>query len=139
MSKILDLLLRPETQDVQKDLPRGSYEILRLSQLYGEPFVLQLKGVPYGRALELKDMQDYEIQTVLSGDADGLWRSPELLAAHGPTPAEAIKAVLLPGEIRAVAVAVERLSGFRRTVLRPWGEDEVSDAAGAVAEELEKN
>lgn len=139
MSKILDLLLRPETQDVQKDLPRGSYEILRLSQLYGEPFVLQLKGVPYGRALELKDMQDYEIQTVLSGDADGLWRSPELLAAHGPTPAEAIKAVLLPGEIRAVAVAVERLSGFRRTVLRPWGEDEVADVDGAVAEELEKN
>ena len=139
MSKILDLLLRPETQDVQKDLPRGSYEILRLSQLYGEPFVLNLRGVPYARALELKDMQDYEIQTVLAGDADGVWKSSELLAVHGPTPAEAIKSLLLPGEIRAVSVAVEQLSGFRRTVLRPWGEDEVADVDGAVAEELEKN
>ena len=139
MSKILDLLLRPETQDVQKNLPRGSYEVLRLSQHYGEPFVLQLRGIPYARALELKDMQDYEIQTVLAGDADGLWKSSELLAVHGPTPAEAIKALLLPGEIRAIAVAVERLSGFRRTVLRPWGETEIADVMGAVAEDLEKN
>ena len=52
MSRLLDLLLRPETPDVQKQLPRGSYELPRLSELYGEPFVLQLKAVPYGRALE---------------------------------------------------------------------------------------
>ena len=31
MSRLLDLLLRPETPDVQKQLPRGSYELPRLS------------------------------------------------------------------------------------------------------------
>lgn len=139
MSKILDLLLRPDTPDVQKNLLRGNYEVLRLSQYYGEPFVIQLKGVPYGRALELKDMPDSEIQTVLAGDADGLWRSSELRASYGPTPAEVVKALLLPGEIRSIAVEVERLSGFRRTVLRPWGKDEDSDTTAAVAEALEKN
>ena len=128
MSKILDLLLRPETPDVQKDLPCGSYEVLRLSRLYGEPFVL-----------ELKDMADYEIQTELAGDAAGIGKSPELLMAHGPTPAEAVKSLLLPGEIRAVSIEVERLSGFRQTVVLPWGKGEVTDAEGAAAEELEKN
>lgn len=139
MSKILDLLLRPETPDVQKNLPRGSYEVIRLSKLYGEPFVLELKGLPYGKALELKDMTESELQTVLAGDADGVWRSPELLASHGPTPAEAVKALLLPGEIRAVSIAVEQLSGFRKAVVLPWGREEITDTEGAVAEELEKN
>lgn len=138
MSNILDLLLRPETPDVQKQLPQASYEVVRLSQLYGEPFVLELKGVPYGKALELKEMADYEIQTVLAGDASGIWKSPELRAAHGPTPAEVVKALLLPGEIRSVAVEVERLSGYRKTVLKPWGE-QITDPESAVAEELEKN
>lgn len=139
MSKILDLLLRPETPDVQKNLPRASYEVVRLSQLYGEPFVLELKGLPYGKALELKDMTDVELQTVLAGDAAGIWKSPELLMAHGPTPAEVVKSYLLPGEIRSVAVEVERLCGYRKEVLKPWGQEETTDVEGAVAEELAKN
>ena len=107
MSKLLDLLLRPETPDVQKELPRGRYELLRLSELYGEPFVLELKAVPYGRALELKEMPDVELQTVLAGDDSGLWKSGELQERFGAaTPAELVRALLLPGEIKAVAVAV---------------------------------
>lgn len=139
MSKILDLLLRPETPDVQKNLPRGSYEVVRLSKLYQEPFVLELKGLPYGKALELRDMEDAEIQTVLAGDASGVWRSSALLEAHGPTPAEAVKSLLLPGEIRSVSIAVEQLSGYRKEVVLPWGREKVTDAEDAVAEELEKN
>ena len=79
MSKLLDLLLRPETPDVQKELPRGRYELLRLSELYGEPFVLELKAVPYGRALELKEMPDVELQTVLAGDDTGILKLKALL------------------------------------------------------------
>ena len=134
MSKILDLLLRPETPDVQKDLPRRDYELLRLSQLYGEPFVVQLKAVPYGRAVELREMEDYEIQTVLAGDGSGVWRDETLRERKGAaTPAELVKKLLLPGEIRAVCVEVEKLSGFRTAVLR------AVDPADALAEELEKN
>ena len=96
-------------------------------------------GTAYGKALELKDMADAELQTVLAGDAAGIWKSPELLAAHGPTPAEAVKSLLLPGEIRAVSIEVERLSGYRKTVVLPLGKGEVTDAESAVSEELEKN
>ena len=140
MSKILDLLLRADAPDVRKSLPKGSYEVPRLSQLYGEPFVLELQGLPYGKALELKEMADSEIQTVLAGDAQGVWKSGQLKEARGAaTPAETVKSLLLPGEIRAISVAVERLSGYRRPVLLPWGGDKTGGAEEQVAEELEKN
>ena len=139
MSRILDLLLRPETVNVRKNMPRARYELPRLTELYGEPFVLELQGVPYGRALELKDMADSEVQTVLAGDASGVWKSAELQKKHkAATPAELVIDLLLPGEIRAVAVAVEQLSGYRKPVLKPVEEAPLSLEA-MVQEDIEKN
>ena len=139
MSRILDLLLRPETVNVRKNMPRARYELPRLTELYGEPFVLELQGVPYGRALELKDMSDSEVQTVLAGDAAGVWKSAELQKKqNAATPAELVINLLLPGEIRAVAVAVEQLTGFRKPVLRPVEEKQPSLEA-MVQEDIEKN
>ena len=51
---------------------------------------------------------------------------------------ELVRALLLPGEIRAVAVAVEQLSGYRKAVLLPWAPPERGVQA-AVAEEVAKN
>ena len=139
MSRILDLLLRPETVNVRKNMPRARYELPRLTELYGEPFVLELQGVPYGRALELRDMADSEVQTVLAGDAAGVWKSAELQKKqNAATPAELVTNLLLPGEIRAVSVAVEQLTGFRKLVLKPVEEKQPSLEA-MVQEDIEKN
>ena len=139
MSRILDLLLRPETVNVRKNMPRARYELPRLTELYGEPFVLELQGVPYGRALELRDMADSEVQTVLAGDAAGVWKSAELQKKqNAATPAELVTTLLLPGEIRAVSVAVEQLTGFRKPVLKPVEEKQPSLEA-MVQEDIEKN
>lgn len=139
MSKILDLLLRPDTPDVQKQLARARFELPRLSEVYREPFVLQLKGMPYGRALEIKDMANSELQTVLAGDDSGIWKSDKLQRKFGvTTPAELVTHLLQPGEIRAVSVAVEQLSGFRKPVLRPMDEPQPS-IEEMVSEDIEKN
>lgn len=139
MSRILDLLLRPETVNVRKNMPRARYELPRLTELYGEPFVLELQGVPYGRALELRDMADSEVQTVLAGDAAGVWKSAELQKKqNAATPAELVTNLLLPGEIRAVSVAVEQLTGFRKPVLRPV-EEKTPSLETMVQEDIEKN
>lgn len=139
MSRILDLLLRPETVNVRKNMPRARYELPRLTELYGEPFVLELQGVPYGRALELRDMADSEVQTVLAGDAAGIWKSAELRKKlNAATPAELVTNLLLPGEIRAVAVAVEQLTGFRKPVLKPV-EEKTPSLEAMVQEDIEKN
>lgn len=141
MSKFLDMLLRPETPDVQRDLPQGKYELPRLSRLYGQPFVLTLRAVTYAKALELADMADAEVQTVLAGVADPPLRDAALLERFGAaTPAELVKRLLLPGELRAVSVEVERLSGYRVAALRPRLTDAGGgDTAGAIAEQIEKN
>ena len=103
MSSFLDMMLRPDAPDVQKALPRASYEVKRLSRLAGEPVALELRALPYGKAQELREaLKD------------------ERLAARfgGASPAETVKAMLLPGEIAELSRAVERLSGYRQNTIR---------------------
>lgn len=118
MSKFLDLMLRPEVAGVQKELPRATYEVKRLSRLVGEPVTLELVGLPYGKAQDLKDAgQDQEVLILLAGCPD--LKAPELSAKFGGvTPAETVKAMLLPGEIADLSRAVERLSGYRQNTIR---------------------
>ena len=55
MSKFLDQMLRPEAEDVRKNLPAARYEIKRLSRKLGEP-VVELRALPYGKAQELAEL-----------------------------------------------------------------------------------
>lgn len=117
MSNLLDLLLRPELPDVVKDLPEKRVEVNRLSKLAGEKVVFTLRGLPYGRVQELQRMdQEAEVHILLAG-CEAL-RDPGLTAKYGvPTPAEAVKRLLLPGEIADLSREVERLCGYRmRTI-----------------------
>ena len=118
MSKFLDQMLRPEAEDVQKNLPTARYEVKRLSRALGEPVVLGLRALPYGKAEELRGMEhDQEVHILLAG-CDEL--KDEALRAKfgGITPAETVKAMLLPGEIADLSRAVERLSGYRQVTIR---------------------
>ena len=56
MSKFLDQMLRPEAEDVQKNLPTARYEIKRLSRSLGEPVTLELRALPYVRAQDLREL-----------------------------------------------------------------------------------
>ncbi len=118
MSKFLDQMLRPEVLDVQTDLPQARYEIKRLSRLLDEPVIVELRALPYGRAQELREMErDVEIHILLAG-CDTL-KDPALQTKFGGvTPAETVKAMLLPGEIADLSRAVERLSGYRQNTIR---------------------
>ena len=118
MSELLDLLLRPEAPDVVKQLPEKRVEVKRLTRLLGEPVIFRLKGLPYGRVEELRKLEEgAELQILLAG-CEAL-RDPALLAKYGaPTPAEAAKRLLLPGEIADMSREVERLCGYRERTIR---------------------
>ena len=118
MSKFLDQLLRPEVPSVQKDLPTAEYEIKRLSRLVGEPVTLELRGLTYGKAQELREMtNDQEVMILLAACKD-LADSALREKFGGATPAETVKNMLLPGEIADLSRAVERLSGYRQYTIR---------------------
>ena len=118
MSKFLDMMLRPEVASVEKELPTASYEIKRLSKLLKEPVTLELRGLPYGKAQQLRVMEvDQEVQILLAGCPE--LKDPALKEKFGgATPAETVKAMLLPGEIADLSRAVERLSGYRQNTIK---------------------
>ncbi len=118
MSKFLDQMLRPEAADVQKNLPTARYEIKRLSRALGEPVAVELRALPYGKAEQLREMEhEQEIHILLAGCEE--LRDEGLSAKFGgATPAETVKAMLLPGEIADLSRAVERLSGYRQNTIR---------------------
>lgn len=118
MSKFLDLMLRPEIPSVQKELPTAQYEIKRLSKLAGEPVILTLQGLPYGKAQELKDMStDQEVMILLAGCPE--LKDPALAQKFGGvTPVDTVKEMLRPGEIADLSRAVERLAGYRQNTIK---------------------
>lgn len=122
---MIDLLLRPEVPDVQKQLPTARYRVKRLCEATGQEVVFSLRGLPYGRVQELRQLrEDMSLHIVLAGVTDPDLKDPALLACFGgATPVEAVKALLLPGEIEDLARAVERLCGFRRETI-----DEIKNA-----------
>ena len=128
MSKFLDFMLRPETPNVQKELPTAEYEIKRLSQQFGEPVTVRLQGLPYGKVQELKDTAaDREVLILLAGCPE--LKDPSLGTKFGgATPAETVQRMLLPGEIADLSMAVERLSGYRRNTIKEVKNDSRSEA-----------
>lgn len=117
MSKFLDMMLRPEVASVQDNLPTAKYEVKRLSRLVKEPVVLELRGLPYGKAQDLRVMErDQDVHILLAGCPE--LKDPALKDKFGGvTPADTVKAMLLPGEISDLSRAVERLTGFRQNTI----------------------
>ena len=115
----LDLLLGKGVVAVNKQLPTARYEVPRLSEEAGAPVVFTLRALPYGRVQELRRIeQESDIQILLAGCVDPDLKAPTLQEKFkGATPAETVKAMLLPGEIADLSAAVERLTGYRRSTI----------------------
>ena len=117
---LLALLLRPELPNVMEELPAAEYRVKRLSQLLGEDVVFTLRGLPYGKVQKLRESmtEDQNVHILLAGCVEPDWKAPQLRERYGgATPAETVKAVLLPGEIEDLSRAIERLCGYRRTTI----------------------
>ena len=100
MSDLLDLLLRPEIPNVQKNLPTAEYEVKRRSELLGQDVIFKVKGLPYGKVEEIRNSisQDAQVHILLSGLLEPDPKNKELAVKFGgETPAETLKAMLLPG------------------------------------------
>lgn len=119
MSKLLDLLLRPEVPDVSQNLPTKQVKVKRLSELVGEDVVFTLRALPYGRVEDMKRAEgDTAIPILLSGLVDPDPKDKDLQARFGgATPGETLKRLLLPGEIEDLSREVEKLSGYRAVTI----------------------
>ena len=116
---MLDLLLGEKVINVAKHLPTARFEVPRLSEAAGAPVIFTLQALPYGRVQDISRLeQDAELQILLAGCIDPDLKSAPLQHKFGGiTPAETLKAMLLPGEIADLSKEVERLSGYRRVTI----------------------
>ena len=118
MSNLLDLLLKPELPNVQKSLPTAEYKVKRLSELAGQDVIFRLRALPYNRVGEFQGTMDPDakIQILLAGCVEPDFKKDfaQLAAKYGgETPAETVKALLLPGEVDDLSRAIEKLTGYR--------------------------
>ncbi len=115
---VIDLLLRPDTPDVQKQRPTSQVKVLRLSELFGEDVVFSLRALSYNDTQELMNTPEGDIQVILEGVTAPNLRDPRLLERFQcATPADVVKTVFITGEISEIFHTIERLSVYRRTML----------------------
>lgn len=125
---ILDLLLGSDIGEIK--LPTKQMEIVRLSELYGAPFVITVSALSPDKYEEVQDMavsvkgkdvdldvSQLQLFTVMEGvigeDGKPLFKSAELRSKFKvPTPKDVVRKILLSGEITAVYTEIAKLSGF---------------------------
>lgn len=117
---VLDMLLGGTVPNIEKELPTALYEVERLSAAVEKPVVFTLRALPYGQVHDLERFtQDADVNILLAGCVEPNLKDPRLMEKYSaPTPAEAVKKLLLPGEIVDLSNAIERLTGYRRTTIK---------------------
>lgn len=118
MGDMLKRLLSPEVPNVQKDLAEKEFRLPRLGT-EEDPVVFTLRALPYGRVQELKELdKDVPVHILLAGCAEPNLKDPALMEKFGAaTPVDAVKCLLLPGEIEDLSREVEKLCGYRRRTI----------------------
>jgi Phage XkdN-like protein. len=122
MSELLDRLLRADLPDVRKKLPEKKITVNRLTKELKADAVFTLRGISYNKVQEIQamDRKEIEIQEILEGCVDPNFRDPKMLSPEKgiATPADAVTALLNPGEIKAIAFEIDRLTGYRQETIR---------------------
>ena len=116
---VLKMLLGRAVPNVEKNCRKAKYRVSRLCELTGRDVVFALSGLPYGRVHDIERFtQDADVNILLDGCESPNLADPALKEKFGGvTPAETVKAMLLPGEIEDLSMAIEKLSGYRyRTI-----------------------
>ena len=124
MESVLDILLAGTARNEQRDVPEKEYRISRLSREQGCDVVFRLRALPYSKCAEHGARPDMDLWVALDGIIApdlrdvrlavkyGLLQEGQQWGEHGVTPPDLVRAMLLPGEIGEISLAVQRLSGY---------------------------
>lgn len=125
---ILDLLLGSDIGDIK--LPTKQVEIVRLSEVYGAPFIITVSALSPDKYEEVQDMavsvkgKDADIDVsllqslvvmegVLDPSGKPMFKNKDLMAKFkASTPKELVRNLLLSGEVANVYGIISDLSGF---------------------------
>lgn len=122
---MIDKLMQADAGKLE--LPQKEYEVKRLSELFGFPFVLQLQAIDPERysaiqedSLEMKNgdlnrIRIYEMKTktLLAGIVEPSLKDKDLQNHFGVnTPKQLVNKLFLVGEITNISDEISKLSGY---------------------------
>ncbi len=123
---VLEKLLRMDAKKIT-ERPMRTYEVKRLSNIMGTPFVVTLQSIPaelysdiQNESVEIKkgnvsgvNIQKLQFDTVIAGMKDPNLKDKQLLQHFDAlTPVQLVNKLFIPGEISDMASIVSELCGF---------------------------
>lgn len=125
------------------DIPVGEPEtaVARVTRLGLD---IKLKEIPYNKLSTLRGTEDADLNYLLASTVEPNFRDANWYREHMdcPTPVDALKKLLRPGEVRALVRRCDTLNGYGpgAVISLEAGEDDLQAAAvGAAMKDLEKN
>ena len=125
------------------DIPVGEPEtaVARVTRLGLD---IKLKEIPYNKLSALRGTEDADLNYLLASTVEPNFRDANWYREHMgcPTPVDALKKLLRPGEVRALVRRCDALNGYGpgAVISLEAGEDDLQAAAvGAALKDLEKN
>lgn len=125
------------------DIPIGEPETMEV-QVPRLGWVLTLREISYNKLIQLRGTEDADLHYLLASIQAPELKDPQWYREKMgcPTPVDAMKKLLRPGEVQALTRRCDALNGYAPgsvvTVSRSEQELQL-DAIGAALEELEKN
>lgn len=127
---IIDALLQTDESKLKK--PTKEVEIKRLSEAFGQEFVLVCEALSHEKYEEIQDMtvslgengkdvdvkmSDAALMTIVEAvrnkEGELIFKNAELMKHFkGPTPKELVKKLLLSGEVTKLYEIISKLSGY---------------------------
>ena len=124
---LIEALLAAD-KDQLNNIRTGEYEVKRLSEKLGVPFVLQLRSISPARYSDIQkncvlfaadnitpeiEMHRLKMLTIVEGVTNEEFKNHDFLKKNGwATPKDALGFMLNAGEIDAVSGEISKLSGF---------------------------
>lgn len=123
---VLEKLLRMDAKKIT-ERPMRTYEVKRLSNIMGTPFVITLQSIPaelysdiQNESVEIKkgnvsgvNIQKLQFDTVIAGMKGPNLKDKQLLQHFDAlTPVQLVNKLFIPGEISDMASIVSELCGF---------------------------
>lgn len=125
------------------DIPVGEPEtaVARVTRLGLD---IKLKEIPYNKLSALRGTEDADLNYLLASTVEPNFRDANWYREHMgcPTPVDALKKLLRPGEVRALVRRCDTLNGYGpgAVISLEADEDNLQAAAvGAALKDLEKN
>ena len=127
---LIDKLLQMDNKMIT-EMPKREVEVLRLTQVLGEPFKVVCQAIDGERYADIQkasidlnkkggvrniNLFDMQVLTVIDGVVDPNLKDTKLLNHFGcVTPKELVKKLFLAGEIAELSNVVTELSGYDKT------------------------